>query len=255
MKIVVLQSGSSGNCTYVESGPVRLLFDAGISGRQARLRLDSCSCCVNEVDALIISHDHRDHVRSMGVFHRKFGLPVHITQKTLQATQAKDPLGKINDIHYFQSGACLQFGKVVVETIPTPHDSADGVAFVIDDGKSRFGIFTDLGHVFDQLVSTINTLDAVLIESNYDPDLLEQGPYPLFLKQRIRGPHGHISNVESAELLQQTSHGNLRWACLAHLSAINNSPERALATHRDILGNRVPLTVASRNQVSELLEV
>lgn len=255
MNIISLQSGSNGNCVYVEAGNVRLLFDAGISGRQAQLRLSSHGRDIAEVDGLLISHDHRDHSRSMGIFHRKFGHAVYVTEKTLAAARASCELGPIDDIRHFKAGSALRFGEVTVETIPTPHDGIDGVGFVVDDGRKRLGILTDLGHVFDRLAAAVQSLDAVLLESNYDPALLSGGPYPEFLKRRIRGPGGHISNIESARLLRAAIDGRLSWACLAHLSEQNNDPELALRTHRGILGKRLPLYVASRYEASELLEV
>lgn len=233
MNLISLQSGSNGNCIYVESGPVRLLFDAGISGRQAAERLAASARDITGIDALIISHDHADHVRCAGIFQRKFDMPLCITEKTLAAARSSHDLGRIDNVEHFRAGGTLQFGHVRVHTIPTPHDGADGVSFIVDDGNTRLGIFTDLGHVYSDLKNAIESVDAALIESNYDPDMLKAGPYPAFLKKRIAGPGGHISNTESAELIAQ--HGNrLRWACIGHLSADNNTPELALSTHRKI---------------------
>jgi phosphoribosyl 1,2-cyclic phosphodiesterase len=144
---------------------------------------------------------------------------------------------------------------VSIHTIPTPHDGEDGVAFVIDDGMHRLGILTDLGHVFQDLGRTIASLDGVFLESNYDPEMLANGPYPRFLKMRIKGPGGHISNREAAELLAGAADGRLQWACLAHLSAENNSPDLALKTHREVLGHDLSLCVASRYGVSEVMSV
>lgn len=254
MIVISLQSGSNGNCVYVEAGGQRLLFDAGISGRQAQVRLAQYGRDIAGVDGLLISHDHVDHSRSMGIYQRKFGLPVYVTAKTHQAA-ARYGLGEVEDIHHFLAGESLQFGSVSVETIPTPHDGVDGVAFVVDDGRRRLGILTDLGHVFEELQSVVRSLDAVLLESNYDPDMLRRGFYPEFLKRRIEGPHGHISNFESAELLNAASGKRLKWACLAHLSHDNNTPELALKTHHKIVGRRLPVHVATRYRATEVLEI
>jgi phosphoribosyl 1,2-cyclic phosphodiesterase len=255
MNIISLQSGSNGNCIYVESRSVRLLFDAGISGRQAETRLGSHGRSIRDVDALIISHNHSDHCRCMGIYQRKFGLPLHVTEPTLAAARRWHKLGRLEGINHFDAGSRLQFGDVTVETHPTPHDGVDGVAFVVDDGQCRFGILTDLGHVFDGLREMVDSLDAVLLESNYDPARLVNGPYPESLKARIRGRQGHLSNVESAALLNDTINGRLQWVCLGHLSEQNNDPELALHTHRRILGRRLPLYLASRYTVSGVLEV
>jgi len=207
MKIISLQSGSNGNCIYVEAADAALLFDAGISGRQASQRLAACGRDIRAVDALIISHDHADHVRCLGIYQRKFGLPAHISPATLQRARHRHPLGQLGDIHYFQPGQTLRFGGVCVHTIATPHDGAEPAAFVVDDGRHRLGILTDLGHVFEGLAELVASLDAVLIESNYDPRMLQFGPYPEGLKQRIRGPAGHLSNGEAARLLVATRYG------------------------------------------------
>jgi len=129
-----------------------------------------------------------------------------------------------------------------------------GVAFVVDDGTRRLGIFTDLGHPFDRLVSVMKTLDAVVIESNYDLQMLTKGPYFESLKRRIRGQGGHLSNRESAELLR-VSGNRLKWACLAHLSEENNNPDLAVETHRKIIGGRLPIFVASRYEATDILDV
>jgi phosphoribosyl 1,2-cyclic phosphodiesterase len=254
MRIISLQSGSNGNCIYVEAGGVNLLFDAGISGSRVRQRLALHDRDAAGVDAVLISHDHVDHSRSMGILHRKFHLPIYVTAKTYKAA-GRYALGEINELRHFCSGETLQFGNVKVETIPTPHDSADGVAFVVDDGTHRLGILTDLGHVFNDLEEVIGSLHAVLLESNYDPDMLAGGHYPEWLKKRIKGPGGHISNLEAAEILRSGASKKMKWVCLAHLSHDNNTPELALETHRRILNNRWPLYVATRYESSDLLEI
>jgi phosphoribosyl 1,2-cyclic phosphodiesterase len=254
MRIISLQSGSNGNCIYVETGEVKLLFDAGISGRQVHERLALHHRDAANVDAVLISHDHVDHSRSMGILHRKFNLPIYVTAKTHQAAN-RYGLGEIEDLRHFCSGETLRFGSVKVETIATPHDGVDGVVFVVDDGKRRLGVLTDLGHVFNELEGIIQSLDAVLLESNYDPELLDNGHYPFWLKKRIKGPGGHISNFEAAEILRSASSDKMKWACLGHLSQDNNTPALALATHRRILGDSLPLFVAPRYESTEVLEI
>ena len=254
MKVISLQSGSNGNCLYVEAGGVKLLFDAGICGRDVRERLAQHGRDVTAVDAVLISHDHVDHCGNMGILNRILGLPIYATAKTYRAA-TRFKVGDIDDLRHFTSGEKLRFGRISVETIPTPHDAADGVVFVVDDGKHRLGILTDFGHVFDGLGDVVASLDAVLLESNYDPDMLANGPYPDFLKQRISGPAGHISNVEAAELLLASASKQMQWACLGHLSEKNNTPKLAMATSRKIVGDRLPLFMASRYEVSGVMEI
>ena len=255
MKFISLQSGSNGNCFYVESGDIALLFDAGISGKQAAERLAQHGRDIRHVNALFISHDHRDHTSCLGVFNRKFNLPVYITQKTLNAVQRYQNVGRLEKIRLFTAGSSQTFGEVTVHTIPTPHDGVDGVAFVVEDARHRVGILTDLGHAFEGLKAVLQSLDAVVIESNYDEQMLATGSYPEPLKRRIRGAGGHLSNLDAAMLLKEHAERRLRWACLCHLSNDNNRPELAVQTHQEILENRIPIHVAWRDRVGDLLEL
>jgi phosphoribosyl 1,2-cyclic phosphodiesterase len=255
MRVISLQSGSNGNCIYVEACGARLLFDAGISGVTAAERLAEHGRDIRQVDALIISHDHSDHIRGAGIFQRKFGVPLYVTERTLSAARARCSLGKIAEVCHFRSGSPIRIGCVTVQTVPTPHDGQDGTVFVVDDGRRRLGIMTDLGHVFADLGRLISSCDAVLLESNYDPQMLADGRYPRYLKERIKGPRGHISNREAAELLASAAGSRLKQAVLGHLSEENNSPDVALRTHREVLGEALPLSVASRYRVSDVIEV
>lgn len=252
MLTYALQSGSNGNAVYVEAGGVRLLFDAGISGRQARLRMGIYGHDVRQVDALILSHGHADHTRCAGVFQRLFDLPVYATPGTLRMIARTS--GAPTKVHTFRPGESLDFGAVAVHTLATPHDAAESVAFVIEHAGQRLGLLTDLGHPFAGLAEILTTLDAAYLESNYDVEMLANGSYPLELQARIRGAAGHLSNDEAAELLRGFG-GGLRWAALAHLSGENNNPELAMRTHRALLGARYPLTIAGRYGVSELLRL
>ncbi|MDX2198535.1 MAG: MBL fold metallo-hydrolase [Phycisphaerae bacterium] len=249
-----LQSGSNGNAIYVEAEGVRLMFDAGISAKQAKLRMQQRGRSMQGLDGLILSHDHSDHVRHAGSYARLFRLPVYCTRRTHTAVQYQ--LGPVEDLSYFQAGETLSFGegRVRVRTIPTPHDAVDGVCFVVECAAGKLGIFLDLGHPFLLLHSALRSVDACYIESNYDPQMLEAGPYSPELKERIRGERGHISNIEAAELLAGCGK-RLRWAALAHLSAENNAPEVALRTHRERLGEDYPLLIATRHSPTEILSL
>jgi phosphoribosyl 1,2-cyclic phosphodiesterase len=248
-----LQSGSNGNCTYVEAGGVRLLFDAGISGRQARQRLALHGRDIKQVDALFLSHSHSDHTRSAGTYQRLFQLPIYATPATRRMIAPS--AGPLRDLRSFEPGDTLTFGPVRIHTVPTPHDAPDSVAFVVEHAGCRLGLLTDLGHPFDGLRQMLGGLDAVYLESNYDPHLLATGSYPPPLKARIAGPGGHLSNPEAAELLRGCGGRRLQWVALAHLSEENNDPDLALKTHRAALGRDYPLLVASRYGASALLQV
>ena len=255
MEVIALQSGSSGNCIYLEAGGKRLLFDAGISGTQAESRLAFHGRDIRDVDALIISHDHHDHAQGMGIYQRKYGIPIYVTAVTLAVAQRKMRLGKLNDIRHFEAGQTLALDGVTIHTIPTPHDAADGVVFVVDDGTHKIGILTDLGHAFDELDEILPQLDAVFIESNHDLEMLAGSIYPESLKERIRSSQGHLSNMDAAELLRRSASPKLKWACLAHLSEKSNTPEMAIATHRRLLGDRFPVYCARRDSATPPLRL
>ncbi len=246
------QSGSNGNCIFVQAGQTRLLIDAGISGRRAEERLAVHGENIRDVDALLISHDHGDHSSSAGVFQRKFGLPIYATGGTYQACRHR--LGDVGDVRCFHWGDRLEIGEATVYTLPTPHDGTEGVCYVIEHGGKRLGVLTDLGYVFDRLDDVLAGVDGVYIESNYDPAMLRRGPYPLRLQNRVSGSGGHLANEQAAALLAETGE-RLQWAVLAHISAENNTPELALRTVRDAQRRPLPIHVASRSRVSDVFEV
>lgn len=256
MKVISLQSGSNGNCYFVQAGETRLILDAGISVRRARQRLAPYGHTLDKIDAIFISHEHNDHSRSMGMFQRQFRAPLYVTRKTYAAANATYRAQPLSDVRHFEPGQSIRIGEIDIHTIPTPHDGVDGAAFVFEHEGRRLGILSDLGHVFDGLREVLLSLDAVVIESNYDRHMLAEGPYPERLKRRIRGPGGHLSNEESAELVSKAvMFQRLQWACLCHLSAENNRPDRALAVHRQLLGPHFPLHIAGRDAASPELSV
>jgi phosphoribosyl 1,2-cyclic phosphodiesterase len=248
-----LQSGSNGNAIYVEAAGVKLLFDAGISGRQARLRMAAHGRDIRAVDAVLLSHSHFDHTRCAGVYQRLFKLPVYATPAT--ACTIAPYAERKGDVRLFLPGDTLDFDGVSVHALPTPHDAEQSVAFVVTCEGKRLGILTDLGHPFERLARLMTDLDAAYLESNYDPVMLAEGSYPPELKARIRGDGGHLSNDEAAALVRGCGRHRPRWVALAHLSEHNNVPELALETHRAVLGRDYPMTIASRYGVSEMLKV
>lgn len=248
-----LQSGSNGNSIYVEAEGVKLLFDAGISGRCAASRMAQNGRDIRDVDALLISHDHVDHVRSAGIFQRMFGHPIYMTRRTHTAMWCN--LGRLHDIRYFKSGETLEFRSVKVHTVPTPHDAADGVAFIVECAGKRLGILTDLGHPFQELQPLLETLDAAYLECNYDVDMLNNGGYPEHLKARIRGAGGHLSNDESSDLLRACGRRLPKWIAVAHLSDENNHPALAIDAQRRAVGQSYPVHHASRHECSAVFTV
>lgn len=235
MEVLVLQSGSQGNCIYVESRGVAILFDAGISARQVQIRLAQHNKRIESVRGVVISHSHRDHIGHAGVYQRKLRLPTFMTEEAWNNfPDVDDSLCRV-----FYPDQCLEFEHLRVEPIPTPHDAPGSLAFVVSDEHRRLAVLTDLGHPFRQLEKVLAGVDAAILESNYDPVLLSEGDYPERLQQRIRGPGGHLSNKEAALLIRK--HGkHLQWICLAHLSQHNNTPDIAYTTYRKVVGAGEP---------------
>ncbi len=249
MEVISLQSGSSGNCVFVRSGGTSVLFDAGISGCKAETRLAKYGHNIRDCCALVISHEHSDHICGAGVFHRKYNLPVFSNVRTWNAMREKSSSGCLGSPNHFATGEAFELGSLRIEPIRTPHDAIEGVCFVIEDVNDgqRFGLLTDLGHAFTGLSNVIRTLDAVLLESNYDEAMLHHGPYPQHLKNRIAGKRGHLSNTDAAKLLDHCDTDRLQWVCLGHLSGENNTPEVAISTHRKRHGSRFSLFCADRD--------
>ena len=254
MRLTSLQSGSNGNCLYVEGRESAILIDAGISGKQAELRLASFGHDIRKTAGVLLTHDHCDHTRAAGIFQRKFGTPIWASQATFDEAHDRHNLGHVDTHHTFRTNRTFRVGEFEIEPIRTPHDANDSCGFVLICGTQRLGILTDLGSVFGGLGDTIATLDAVVLESNYDPHMLKRAPYPAYVKARIQSDAGHISNAECAGLL--ASHGHkLQWAALGHLSGESNTPELALHTAQQTLGDDLAIHVLRRDRAVGEMEI
>ncbi len=249
-----LQSGSNGNSIYVETSDASFLVDCGLTGKKAQERMAVHDRHPKNLTAVIVSHDHRDHTCGVGVISRRFEVPIHASVGTARSMPKKG-CGHIPKLHEFTAGDTLVFGETRVETIPTPHDGTDGVAFVVEGDGVRLGVFTDLGHPFPGLLEAIASTDACYIESNYDVAMLDNGGYPEILKERIRGDGGHISNDEAADLAREAAKGRLKRYILSHLSGENNAPDVALETAREKCPEDLILHLAGRYSTSEVFEI
>ena len=255
-RVCTLASGSSGNSIYIESAEGAILIDAGISGKAITENLNKISGKSKLLQGIILTHSHSDHSKSAGIISRKYNIPVYTTQATYQ--QCVKFLGQNVAYNFFRPGEQLELAGFKIETIPTPHDAAESVALIFEKDNIRCGILTDLGHVFYKLQKEISSLNAVILESNYDPDMLKHGPYPQHLKRRIASKAGHISNEEAAYLLLHNSGQQLQTVLLAHLSNKNNTPEKALQCHINILkksDKKFKLLVAPRSKPSEIISL
>ncbi len=230
----VLGSGSTGNATLVEAGDTRILLDAGLGPRELAERLLSVGVDPASIGAIFLSHEHGDHARGAASFSRKWGVRICGTRGTYAAVG----LGAATIAGYdvLAPGSARMVGRLHVRAIPVPHDAAEAVAFVVSAGGVSLGHATDLGHIGRGLVESFRECAAVLIESNYDPLMLRDGPYPWALKERILGPHGHLSNGDVARYLASGLAPQCRTAVLAHVSRKNNHPELVRMAAETALG-------------------
>lgn len=222
MKICSLASGSKGNCLYLECGESRLLIDVGMSLRETIFRMEGCGIDPAGVNAVLLTHEHVDHIRSAGSFARKFKVPVLASH--LVCRKAEKYLKKAQLVE-FESGAAFSFRDLVVDPFPITHDSCDPVGFVVESTEGRCGSATDLGIATRLVTDKLRGCRFLNLESNHDMDMLMNGPYPWELKQRIRSRHGHLSNSESLALLHDLAHDGLEALVMAHLSEVNNHPD------------------------------
>lgn len=225
MKFCVLASGSSGNACYVETDNARVLIDAGLSGREIERRLELAGGDASELTALIVTHEHSDHIQSAGVLSRRYNIPLYMNEKTFGS--GRHALGKNLKIEIIQTGQSLQIDDLEVETFTKCHDAADPVGLVLSLNGVRLGVVTDLGKSTRLVEDRLQRCRALIIEFNHDPEMLDTGSYPLYLKRRIKGRDGHLSNKQGGDLLRKVCHDNLEKVVLAHLSEQNNHPEKA----------------------------
>lgn len=225
MKICSLASGSKGNCLYLETGDTRVLIDVGLSLRETLLRMEGCGINPGGVHAVLVTHEHIDHIRSAGSFARKFSVPVIASH--LVCKKAEKLLKKTRVIE-FESGTAFDFRDARIDPFPITHDACDPVGFILETGEGRCGSATDLGVVTRLVTEKLRGSRALNLESNHDVEMLMNGPYPWELKQRIKSRHGHLSNEESLELLHELAHAGLEALVMAHLSEVNNHPDHVV---------------------------
>lgn len=234
MKVCVLGSGSKGNCTLVKSGKTSLLIDAGFSGVEIKRRLDSIGLDLGSITAILVTHEHNDHISGVGVVSRRGRLPVYANPATHRAAEKRTgkPFARLD----FGTGEQFSLGDLLVRPFAVSHDTADPVGYVISDGKHSAGYCTDTGKVTTLIEHHLKNCDILVLESNHDPKMLREGPYPIHLQQRVRSNRGHLANEDAGRFLKKIAGGRLRHVVLAHLSEINNLPELAMQSARSCLG-------------------
>lgn len=265
MDFFSVASGSSGNCICLGSDQCHVMIDAGISGKRIEEGMNTYDYTTSDMDGVLITHEHSDHIQGLGVVARKYGLPIYATKRTADAILQSSSVGKIDPslFHVIEAGKTFFIGNLEIYPMSISHDAADPVAYLVSDDRHRVGVVTDLGYYDADIVSHMEGLDALLLEANHDIHMLQVGAYPYPLKQRILGERGHLSNETSGQLLGQILHDGMQHILLGHLSKENNYDELAYETVRleislgdnPYRGNDFPIEVAKRDRPSSLIRL
>lgn len=266
MRFCSFASGSSGNCTYAGSDNTHILVDVGISGKRVDAALEGAGLCGRDLNGILITHEHSDHISGLGVISRKYGIPIYATEATVEAIKRDSSVGKIDSdlFNVIKADNKFMIGDLTINPMKISHDAADPVGYRIFYGKKKVAVCTDLGKYDEYTVDCLRGLDAVLLEANHDVRMLQMGTYPYPLKQRILGDRGHLSNENSGRLLSNILHDDLKYVFLGHLSKDNNIPELAyeavrteitLSPLNDYRGDDFCIIVAKRDEPSQLIAI
>jgi phosphoribosyl 1,2-cyclic phosphodiesterase len=254
----ILGSGSGGNCAYLETPESRILIDAGFSLRQIRQRLSAIGRTPENLSAILITHEHSDHVQGLGLLGEKLKIPVYCNRLT--ADSIRYQMDRTMDFRLFATGASFELGDVGVETFSVPHDAQDPVGFMLRTSAGNIGFLTDLGHATRLVLERVRPANVLVLEANHDVRLLQDCPHrPWSLKQRILSRHGHLSNEAAADAAEQIMSAELRHLYLGHLSRECNRPELALKAVSERLqrigADHVHVQVSSQAIVSPTLSL
>jgi len=251
--ICPLASGSKGNSIFVSCGNTCFLIDAGLSGIEIQRRLARINVNPENLSAIIITHEHSDHIKGAGVLSRRFQLPVYITPQTNTASKS---IGKLSKTCFFECGHPFEINNISINPFSTSHDASDPVGMTMSYNKRKIGIATDLGIATNLVKQSLKNCDLLYIESNHDPEMLIKGPYPWPLKQRIKSRTGHLSNKDAKELIAELRNEDLQHIILAHLSEENNRPEIAAREVGEALnGSTISLHVAGPSEPGDFIEL
>lgn len=265
MEFCSLASGSSGNCIYIGSDTTAVLVDAGLSGKQLEERLQTFGHTGKDLSGILVTHEHSDHIRGLGVLARKFRIPIFLTEGTKQAVRKMKSLGEIPEeqIRVVKGDENVELGDLTIHPFRISHDAAEPVGYRVSAGKQSAAVATDMGTYSEYTIRQLRDLDILLLEANHDVHMLEVGRYPYYLKLRILGEKGHLSNVDSGNLLGEVLHDNIRHIVLGHLSEENNYPALAFETvsAKVTMGDNpyragdFPIHVAPRQEAGEWIRI
>lgn len=251
----VLASGSKGNATYISDGNTSILIDAGLSGKELQRRMALRELSPESIDAIIISHEHSDHIKGAGILSRRFKLPVFINEKTYKASESN--LGALNEKIIIECGTSFNVNTLTVHPFSVSHDAADPAGFVVSQNGIKIGIATDLGIANLIVKERLKSCNVLIIECNHDPVMLmANNSYPEILKQRVKSRKGHLANQDTRNLIEELMHDKLSHIILAHLSEENNTPERAYDEVLPALnGNPIHLFIAGQNEPGDVIRI
>ncbi len=249
--ITSLNSGSNGNCYYIGNNKEAVLIDAGISCKETEKRMKRSGLNIETVKAIFISHEHTDHIKGVEVLSKKFRLPVYITNSTLNNSNLNIDVQSIRTFRAYEN---IKIGALNIKPFPKLHDAADPFSFVVSGNGINIGVLTDIGNACHHVIGNFKDCHAAFLEANYDEELLETGGYPFYLKKRIRGGHGHLSNVQSLEIFTKHRSENLSHLILSHLSRENNSPQLVQKLFTTHAGN-TKIVVASRDYETDVYHI
>jgi phosphoribosyl 1,2-cyclic phosphodiesterase len=251
----VLASGSRGNSVYLETERVRLLIDVGLSGRETERRLASVDASPRDLDGILLTHEHLDHVRGVGSLARKYKIPVYLNHLT--HAHLPEQVGQLREKEEFVTGKSFSIKDAAIHPFTLSHDAADPVGFALVNGSVKVGICTDLGAATNLVRRHLEHCSILVVEANHDVEMLKDGPYPWPVKQRIKSRYGHLSNEQSIEVISQVFSDDLQEVVFAHLSETNNSSEMVLKTFTSMLPretrNRLRITLACQHQPMGLI--
>jgi len=232
MRFASLGSGSAGNATLIQSEETTIMLDCGFSCKETVKRLQRLDVSPEDIDAIVVTHEHNDHISGVGVFSRKYKTPVWMNY----GTSRQKKLGNLAALNLFNSHQQFQINTIQLQPFPVPHDAREAVQFIFSSRNKRLAVVTDLGHITQHTISQLTNLNAIILESNHDLTLLRNGKYRDSLKRRVAGNYGHLNNYQAAELIKHIDTSSIQHLVAAHLSQENNTPEHAINAFREVLG-------------------
>ena len=232
MRFCSVASGSSGNCIFAGSDHTSVLVDAGLSGKRIEAGLNGISMSLKDIDALLVTHEHSDHVKGIGVLARRYGIPIYATKGTAEMIAGQTTIGKIPDglMHIIETDRDFVIGDLCIRPFHISHDAKEPCGYRIGCGGKTAAVATDMGCYDSYIEEQLRDIDVLLLESNHDIRMLEAGRYPYYLKRRILSEHGHLSNLDAGQLLCHVLHDGTKHVFLGHLSQENNYEELAYET-------------------------